>query len=281
MAVDLHTHSRESDGSDEPAELMRKAAEAGLSAIALTDHDTLSGIPEAHLAAEHHGIRLIPGTELSLEWPHGGMHLVVLWLDPGQGPLQDELTRIQDARASRNERMVERLIELDYDISMDEVLSEAGSGVVGRPHFAAILVRKGYFPDPPAVFDQLLANGRPGYLGRQRLDPETAIGLAVRSGAVTVLAHPHTLGHNRAEEFGATFERLAAAGLAGIECFYPEYPPEERRAFAEQAKTFGLVAGGGSDYHGGYKQGLFLGTGRSNNLHIPDHVLADLEEARP
>jgi len=281
MAVDLHTHSRESDGSDEPATLIKRAAEAGLRAVALTDHDTLSGIPEARISADQHGIRLISGTELSVDWPHGGMHLVVLWLEPGPGPLQAELTRLQAARALRNERLVERLNELDYDISLQEVLSEAGSGVVGRPHFAAVLVRKGYFLDPPTVFDQLLASGRPGYLGRERLAPEQAIDLAVKSGGVAVLAHPHTLGHDRSEEFAATFERLTAAGLAGIECYYPEYEPDERTAFAEHARTFGLVAGGGSDYHGTYKAGLQLGTGRSNNLHVPDRVVEELEEARP
>jgi predicted metal-dependent phosphoesterase TrpH len=281
MAVDLHTHSRESDGSDKPADLIKAAAAAGLGAVALTDHDTLSGIPEAQSAADRHGIRLIPGTELSLDWPHGGMHLVVLWLEPGPGPLQDALSRIQAARASRNERMVKRLNELGYDISLEEIFSEAGSGVVGRPHFAAVLVRKGYFPEPTTVFDKLLATGRPGYLGRERLAPEQAIDLAVKSGAVAVLAHPHTLGHNRAEEFAATFERLSAAGLAGIECYYPEYGPDERTAFAEHARSFGLVAGGGSDYHGTYKAGLQLGTGRSNNLHVPDRVVEELEEARP
>lgn len=280
MAVDLHTHSRESDGSDEPADLIRKAAEAGLTAIALTDHDTLSGIPEATVAADRHGIRLIPGTELSLEWDEGGMHLVVLWLDDEPGPLQNELSRIQRSRADRNKQMVERLQGLGYEITFDEVLAEAGTGVVGRPHFAAILVRKDYFSSPSAVFEEVLGNGRPGYIGRERLHPEHALSLARASGAVTVLAHPHTLGHDRSEEFSTTFEMLSSAGLNGIECYYPEYDPLQRDDFARHASTFGLIAGGGSDYHGSYKAGLELGTGRLNNLHVPDRVLAELESIR-
>lgn len=280
MAVDLHTHSRESDGSDQPADLVRKAAEAGLSALALTDHDTLSGVAEAQAAAELHGIRLIPGTELSLEWELGGLHLVVLWLPDEPGPLQDELRRLQDSRAGRNERMVQRLQDLGYAISHDELLAEAGSGVVGRPHFAAILVRRGYFADPSSVFDELLGSGRPGYIGRERLHPQQALALARASGAVSVLAHPHTLGHDRSEDFASTFEMLSGYGLHGVECYYPEYDPVQRDAFAAQARTFGLIPGGGSDYHGSYKTGLELGTGRFNNLHIPDHVLDDLESAR-
>lgn len=281
MAVDLHAHTRESDGSDEPKELVEKAVAAGLSAVAITDHDTLTGIRQAQQAADRSGIRLVPGVELSLQWSPGTMHMVVLWLRPEPGPLQDELARLQASRADRNERMVSRLAELGFDISLEEVLAEAGGGVVGRPHLAAVLVGKGYFPDPSAAFTELLGTGRPGYLGRERLTPEQAISLAGRSGAVTVLAHPHTLGHDRAEEFAATFERLQAAGLVGVECFYPEYPPEQRLDFARETRRFNLVPSGGSDYHGNYKAGLRLGTGRENNLHVPDHVLEELEAARP
>lgn len=275
MAVDLHTHSRVSDGSDSPTELMANAAAAGLTAVALTDHDTLDGLDEAQVAADRHGIRLIRGVELSLEWSRGGMHLVVLFLGP-DGPLQARLADLQAARENRNSRMVDLLQSLDYEITIDELIAEAGGGVVGRPHMAAILVRKGYFLDPPAVFDDLLATGRPGYLGRDRLEPTEAIQLARASKGVPVLAHPHTLGLDTADEYAEAMTRLAAAGLSGIECHYGDYPLSQQQELAKTTRRFGLIPSGGSDYHGTYKAGLELGTGRGE-LHVPDEVLEELE----
>ncbi|MGH9021992.1 MAG: PHP domain-containing protein, partial [Acidimicrobiia bacterium] len=142
--IDLHAHSRCSDGSDSPRELVYLAARIGLSALALTDHDTLEGVAEAKKAAESSGIRLIPGCELSCEVSEGTMHLLVYFLDDGPGPLQDRLAGLQAARATRNERIVGLLAGVGVEITLDELLAEAGGGSVGRPHLAAILVRKGY-----------------------------------------------------------------------------------------------------------------------------------------
>jgi predicted metal-dependent phosphoesterase TrpH len=278
MAVDLHTHSRVSDGSDSPTELVANAVSARLNAFALTDHDTLDGLEEAQAAADLAGIRLIRGVELSLEWTKGGMHMVVLFLSP-EGPLQDRLADLQVARQTRNDRMIVLLQSLGYDITMEELIEESGGGVVGRPHMAAILVRKGYFPDPPAVFDELLATGRPGYLGRDRLDPEEAIRLARASGGVPIIAHPHTLGLDTAAEYAEAMETLATAGLAGIECYYGDYPRAQQEELAKTTRRFGLIPSGGSDYHGTYKDGLELGTGRGELL-VPDHVLEELEANR-
>lgn len=280
MPVDLHTHSTASDGSDSPTELLGVAAAAGLTSLALTDHDTQEGIEEARAAAAAHGIELIPGTEISCEWPAGTMHMVVLFLDPGDGPLQDRLAGLQHARSRRNEVIVERLQELGMDVSYAEILEEAGGGSVGRPHVAAVLVRKGYVPDIPSAFDRLLANGRPAYVARERLEPEAAISLARASGGVPIIAHPHTLGHTSANEFAATFERVADAGLIGLECVYSEYAAEEQATFAAMAGRFGLLPSGGSDYHGTYKEGLELGTGRGG-LHVGPEVLEALRAARP
>lgn len=278
MAVDLHTHSRVSDGSDSPAELIAKADAAGLTAVALTDHDTLDGIGEAQAAAETASVRLIPGIELSLDAYEGGMHLVVLFLDTN-GPLQDRLATIQSARELRNERIVEQLQRLGFAISMDEVVHESGGGIVGRPHVAAILVQKGYFPDPSAVFDELLGTGKPGYVPRERLSPAEAISLARASGGVPILAHPHTLGFDNGQEFAGIVRPLAAQGLIGIESYYGDYPPEYCSDLAETTRSFGLIPSGGSDYHGTYKEGLMLGTGRGT-LHVSDDVLEELEAAR-
>lgn len=279
MPVDLHTHSTASDGSDRPGDLVRKAADAGITTLALTDHDTLEGIPEAIDAAGVAGVDLVPGVELSLEWPKGGMHLVVLWLEPGPGPLQDRLGALQAARMSRNERMIERLRRLDLDITLEEVAVEAGGGSVGRPHMAAILVRKGYVPDIPTAFDEYLAKGRPGYVDRDRLTPEEAIGLSRLSGGVPVLAHPHTLGVDNRREMADLLDRLVAAGLIGIECHYGGYDTDGRAGMTALATRFGLVPSGGSDYHGTYKPDMALGTGRVG-LWIPDSIVTGLAATR-
>ena len=207
------------------------------------------------------------------------MHMVVLFLEPGPGPLQDRLRGLQDARSRRNEVIVERLQNLGMDITYAEILAEAGDGSVGRPHFAAVMARKDYVTDIRAAFDEYLANGRPGYVARERLGPQEAIDLAVTSGAVPIIAHPHTLGLDTAADFAETFTMLQAWGLVGVECIYGEYPAEEQASYADLARRFGLLPSGGSDYHGTYKEGLDLGTGRGW-LDVADSILADLRTAR-
>lgn len=275
MAVDLHTHSTASDGSSTPTQLMAEAGAAGLTTIALTDHDTLEGIDEAVAAANRFGVELIPGVELSLEWDKGGMHLVVLWLEPGPGPLQDRLAALQEARSSRNDRILARLHELDMEVSLDELLEEAGAGSVGRPHIAAILVRKGYVSDIQEAFNLYLAKGAPAYFGRDRLTPEEGIALAREAGGVPVLAHPHTLGVDNRFEFADLMERLVGAGLVGVECHYGTYEADGRRGLTAMARRFGLIPSGGSDYHGSYKPDVMLGTGKVG-LTVPDHILEEL-----
>lgn len=278
MAVDLHTHSSYSDGSDTPSELVAAAARARLEAVALTDHDNLDGIPEAVVAAHQHGIELIPGVELSCEWEPGGFHMIVLWLEPGPGPLQDRLVDLQEGRANRNQLMVAKLADLGVDITYEEVLEEAGGTGVGRPHMAAILVRKRVVESMSEAFDFYLAAGRPAYVGRARLTPEAAIELAAASGAVSIIAHPHTLGIF-GPELDAELTRLAGLGLTGLEAYYPEYEPDNRLELVERARQTGLIPSGGSDYHGTYKQGLKIGNGYGD-LVVEWAVLEELRRAR-
>jgi 3',5'-nucleoside bisphosphate phosphatase len=279
MAVDLHTHSAASDGSDPPGELVEKAAAAGLTGMALTDHDTLDGIPAAREAADRVGLELIPGVELSLDWAKGGMHMIVLWLAPGPGPLQDRLAELQVSRASRNGLMVERLRDLGMDIHLAEMEAESGTGVAGRPHLAAVMVRKGYVPDAETAFAEYLAAGRPGYVGRARLTPEDAIGLARAGGGVPILAHPHTLGVDNRFEMSELMDRLVAAGLAGIECYYGTYEQPGRNGMVAMARRFGLIPSGGSDYHGTYKPDVMLATGKVG-IPVAGDVLEELRAAR-
>ncbi len=275
MTVDLHSHSTASDGSDSPTEVVRLATECGLSSLALTDHDTQEGIPAAMSAATSSGLELIPGVELSLDYDRGGMHLVVLWLPPGRGPLQDRLAELRSGRDSRNLLIVERLTSLGLPVTIEEVAEEAGGGSVGRPHIAAVMVARGYVPDLRTAFEVWLGNGRPAYVGRARLGPEEAINLARESGGVPVLSHPHTLGITTAAEMADLLTRLRSAGLVGLEAIYSGYRRHERDGYADLARRFGLLPSGGSDYHGTYKPGLSLGSGYGD-LAVPDRVRDDL-----
>lgn len=277
VAVDLHAHSTASDGSEPPATVIRRAAEAGLSTVALTDHDNLDGIAEAREAADGLGITFIAGTELSVEWSTGPMHLLVYFLEPVAGPLQDAMIEIRRGRADRNHRLVERLRSFGFDLTYEEVADEAGGSGIGRPHFAAVMVSKGIVPDIPAAFDRYLASGRPGYEPRMRLAAEEAIRLARESKAIPVIAHPHTLGVS-ADDYNTAFRSLTAVGLGGLECYYGEYAPDLRDHLAGVAAGLGIIATGGSDYHGTYKQGLNIGTGRGD-LVVPDAAAEALFEA--
>ena len=278
MAVDLHLHSTKSDGSEDPAEVVRLAASAGLSAMALTDHDNLDGIDEARRAADASGIRFIPGAELSVNWVTGAMHMLVYFLEPGPGPLQEALGSVQGGRTDRNRRMVDQLRALGLDITYDEIEAEAGGTGVGRPHFAAVLLRRGHVDSIQDAFDRYLATGRPGYVPRERLEAREAIDLARGSGAVPVIAHPHTLGVSE-DDYSTAFRSLVDAGLGGIEAHYAEYAPDLRLHLAELCADFGIVATGGSDFHGSYKPDLFVGSGRGDLL-VPDEVVDALSAAR-
>jgi len=278
VAVDLHTHSSASDGTDRPAQLVERAATAGLTAVALTDHDTLSGIGEATEAAADAGIRLIPGTELSVDHDSLKIHLLVYFLEPGDGPLQDRLAELRDGRNARNIEILAKLRDLGYDIDDADVAAQAGGESVGRPHIAEALVAKGVVSSRAEAFDQLLGDGGVAYVARHRLTAADAIRLAIASGAVTSVAHPYTIDGN-ADSYPALFGALADLGLTGLEAHYPEHDPALRAHLADLAAGLGLVATGGSDYHGTGKPGLDLGIG-FGDLDVPDTVVADLEYRR-
>jgi predicted metal-dependent phosphoesterase TrpH len=273
--VDLHTHSSVSDGSDTPEEVVELAAKAGLAALALTDHDRQDGIAPARRRAGELGLELVPGVEISCN--HSGtMHLLVYFLEPGAGRLQEELLRLQRAREARNAALAGRLAELGMPVTLAELEEEAGPTGAGRPHFAALLVRKGYASSVEDAFERILGKGAPGYVEKERLDPLPAISLAKQSGALPVLAHPLSLGLGPAELESAVRE-LAEAGLVGLEAIYGRYTQEQRASLAVMAARSRLAITGGSDYHGHYKPDLKLGTGRGD-LHVPDGALAALRE---
>jgi predicted metal-dependent phosphoesterase TrpH len=277
--IDLHTHSTVSDGSDPPEQIPELAAEAGCTAVALTDHDRLDGIDSARARAAALGIELVPGCEISCEVSPGTMHVLIYFVEPGEGPLQDELVRLQRARDDRNTHLVARLQGLGLPVTLEEIEQEAGGRGIGRPHVAALLVRKGLASSIQDAFDHYLAKGRPGYVDKVRLEADQAVRLARASGGVAVLAHPLRLALAPPELDRAARE-LVDIGLAGIEALYGRYAPDERAGLCELARRHDLVATGGSDYHGSYKPDLAVGVG-AGDLDVPDDVLTQLRVRQP
>ena len=247
MRVDLHVHSNASDGSDPPAEVMRRAARAGLDVVALTDHDTVAGHTEAAAAAGP--VTLLPGMELSCRLDGRSLHLLAYVFDPDQPELAAELTRIRDDRVLRARAMVDKLAGLGVDVSWEQVAAIAGQAVVGRPHIARAMADSGAIASPREAFTRdWIADGGRAYVGRYALDPVRAIDLVRAAGGVTALAHPRagrdTLVTNE------QITRLAAAGLAGLEVFHPEQSEAERARLIALAHDLALAITGGSDDHG-------------------------------
>lgn len=278
--IDLHCHSTVSDGTDTPTRLVEIAGAAGLAAIAITDHDTLDHVDEGLDAGAAQGVRVVPACELSCATPAGvgTMHLLV-YFPAAQEALADALFALRCARDERNVQIVERLRDADVDITMGDVLREAGDGTVGRPHVAAAMMRAGYVDSIDEAFDRWLARGRPAYVERARLSPAGAIRLAHDAGGVTSLAHPGSL-----ELDGDALDGFVGAlvddGLDALECEYARYSPDERVVYRTLAERHGLTPTGGSDYHGAYKPDLRLGVGRGD-LAVPDEWLDALEARRP
>jgi len=206
------------------------------------------------------------------------MHLVVLWLEPGPGPLQDRLAWLREGRDARNAGILERLASCGLEVTAEEVAEQAGAGTVGRPHIAAVMMRKGYVDSIAGAFSSYLGRGCVAYVERPRLAPAEGVDLARQSGAVPVLAHPHTLGITNAGDMSRLLSELVEAGLVGLESWYAGYHRHEREGYADLARRFGLVASGGSDFHGDYKPGLQPGIGYGD-LVVPDRVVEELREA--
>jgi len=251
MRADLHVHSNASDGTDPPAEVMRRAALAGLDVVALTDHDTVAGHAQARQALPG-ALILVPGMELSgrLDDPALGsmsLHLLAYLFDPDDPELATETRRIRDDRVLRAQAMVDRLIDLGVPISWEDIAAVAGTAVVGRPHIARAMAASGAIASPEQAFTpDWIADGGRAYVGRYALDPVRAIALVRSAGGVAVLAHPRA---DRALLVSdAQIAELAAAGLAGVEVFHPDQP--DPASLLGLTRDLGLIATGGSDDHG-------------------------------
>ncbi|MGV9841178.1 PHP domain-containing protein [Streptomyces fungicidicus] len=252
MRIDLHTHSTASDGTDTPAELVRKAAAAGLDVIALTDHDTTRGHAEA-LAALPEGLTLVPGAELSCRLDGISMHLLAYLFDPEEPALLAERELVRDDRVPRAQGMIAKLNALGVPVTWEQVARIAGDGSVGRPHVASALVELGVVPTVNDAFTQeWLADGGRAYMEKHETDPFEALRLVKGAGGVAVFAHPAASKRGRTVPDSAIAE-LAEAGLDGIEVDHMDHEPGTRARLRGLAKDLGLLVTGSSDYHGSRK----------------------------
>jgi predicted metal-dependent phosphoesterase TrpH len=248
MRADLHVHSNASDGTDPPAEVMSRAAAAGLDAVALTDHDTVAGYPQACRTLPD-GLILVPGMELSCVLGGRSVHLLAYLFDPDYAELAAELGRIRDDRVLRARAMVDRLAGLGVAISWDQVAAIAGHAVVGRPHIARAMVAAGAIAEPGQAFTgDWIADGGRAYVSRYALEPGRAILLVRAAGGAAVLAHPRAARDSQVSD--EEIAGLAAAGLAGVEVFHPDHNDAERARLLALSHDLGLLASGGSDDHG-------------------------------
>jgi hypothetical protein len=277
--VDLHVHSTFSDGSDTPEQLVALAVSGGLRAMALTDHDNLHGVPSFFAACREKKMTGISGVEISAEVPAGTLHILGYGVNPNHAEFLEQLDRVLDGRAWRNEKILARLNELGCTLTWDEVAALAGSEVVGRPHFAQAMVARGYVASVHEAFDRFLTKGAPAYVDRYRLTPAEGIRLTRAAGGVAVMAHPYTW-QPEDTKLESALRELQTLGLGGIEAYYPDYMPERTVTYLRLARKLGLVATGGTDYHGAAKPDLRLGSARGH-FATPDEVLAPLLAAMP
>lgn len=278
VMVDLHLHSTCSDGTDEPEALAAKASAAGLTAAVLTDHDTMDGTDRFMAAARAHGLRSLPGMELSCEVPGRTVHILAYGCDAGDESLSKALSRIREGRRERNAEILARLSRMGRHISMGDVEREAGEGseVVGRPHIARALVRKGWARDHADAFRRYLGRGAPAYVERYRLNPGQALALIAGAGGVSSLAHPHQIGMNKAE-LRRFVSSLVEEGLGAIECLYTGYWPSQIEEYLGIARDFGLLVTGGTDYHGENRPSVSIGIAYGG-LKVTDETFDKLAE---
>ena len=278
--IDLHVHSTFSDGTCTPEELVELGASAGLSAMALTDHDTTEGVPHFLAAARAHGVRAVSGVELSVDVPGVVVHLLAYGCDPGNASLCSALARIRESRHRRNVEIIGKLVRLGCCITWKDVMDAAGDeGVVARPHFAQALVKRGYARGKQDAFRRYLAKGAAAYADRFRLAPEDALRLVADAGGVSSLAHP-TLCNLAPAALRDLVARLAAAGLGGIEAYYTGHHQEQVNALLRLADEFHLVPTGGSDFHGAATPEIRVGTA-FGALKVPDESFDRLLERLP
>lgn len=292
MAVDLHVHSNRSDGTLTPAQLVDYAAEKGLAAFALTDHDTVDGLDEAIEYAEKlrsgkcgdgtvPGMvpQVIPGIEFSTEYQGRDVHILGLYIDYRDAAFTRQLQAFVDSRITRNRKMCALLQAAGIPVTYEKLLAEFPDAVITRAHYAKYMFGHGYIKSLSEAFDRFVGDHCPCFVPREKVTPAQAVRLILSVGGIPILAHP-VLYHMGEEKLNALTAQLKEAGLIGIEAIYSTYTAAEERSIRALASRYGLLISGGSDFHGTTKPGLDMGVGYGG-LYVPASVLEDLKKALP
>lgn len=276
--IDLHCHTTASDGRHSPTELVQMAAEMGLRAIAVCDHDSTEGLEEALAAGRAAGIEVIPSVELSCDVAEGELHMLGYYPDYADQTFQAELTRLRVGRIGRAQAMVQKLTALGYPISFQRVQELAGEGAIGRPHIAQALIEARLVQNKGEAFERLIGRQGPAYVERAKLSPADACRMLRRVGGLPVFAHPFiALASGRVLEpmpVEPALPALVEAGLAGLEVYYPNYTPVLIERLLRLSRHYGLLVTGGSDFHGEGSAGAALG-----GVYVPPKCLAALKQA--
>ncbi len=268
--IDLHTHSTASDGSMSPVELIRHAKASGLAAVALTDHDTVDGIPQAIEEGRSLGIEVVAGVEISVDYSPE-MHMLGYFFSDAYRNVEPLLERLRKSREERNPKIVEKLKGLGFDISLDDVKNESKGKVVARPHIASVLLKKGYVRSIQEAFEKYISSGKPAYADRDKLTPEEGIKGILKAGGIPVMAHPIYLGLTL-DKLDKLVGELADKGLKGIEAYYVDNSKDYTGNLLRIAIKHNILPTGGSDFHGSFKPDIAIGKGRGNLL-VPYELL--------
>lgn len=275
--IDLHVHSDKSDGTYTPTELVDYALQKGLSAFALTDHDTTDGLAEATAYAEGKPVEVVPGIEFSSENEGKDVHVVGLYIKYDAPTFQARLQTFVDSRINRNIKMCSNLQDAGIDITYDKLCAENPGAVITRAHYAAYLTKHNYVANRSEAFAKYVGDNCKYYVPREKITPAQAVELILQAEGIPILAHP-PLYHMGNERLDALVGNLKQAGLMGIEAFYSSYSNQDERDMLRLAKKYDLLLSGGSDFHGENKPGLDLGTGYGK-LFVPYEILEKIKEA--
>lgn len=277
MTIDLHIHSTISDGTMSPSEIVAFAARKGLSAIAITDHDSVDGVGEAIQTGNMLGVEVISGVELSVKYKKSSAHLLGYLFDHNGSALQQALKQLHKGRITRNREIIARLNNLGISIHYSELEKIAGPGECGRPHIARLLINKNVVRTMDEAFETYLGHGAKAYASRFIYNAADAIGLLKDAGGLSILAHPIQLGKT-VDSFRELLVDLVGVGLDGIEVYYPSHTRQFKKELIGLAGQYGLLLTGGSDFHGSIRPGTTLAGGK--NVSVPDYLLNTMKQRK-